>query len=93
MSKLNVVQAINQALRHEMERNPDLILMGEDIGKDGGVFRVTEGLIDQFGERRVVDTPFPNRESSASPSEWRRMALPLWSRSSSWAFFMRRWSN
>lgn len=57
MSKLNVVQAINQALRHEMERNPDLILMGEDIGKDGGVFRVTEGLIDQFGERRVVDTP------------------------------------
>lgn len=57
MSKLNVVQAINQALRQEMERNPDLVLMGEDIGRDGGVFRVTEGLIDQFGERRVVDTP------------------------------------
>lgn len=57
MSKLNLVQAINQALRQEMERNPDLILMGEDIGRDGGVFRVTEGLIDRFGERRVVDTP------------------------------------
>ena len=57
MSKLNLVQAINQALRHEMERNPDLILMGEDIGPDGGVFRVTEGLIDTFGARRVVDTP------------------------------------
>lgn len=57
MSKLNIVQAINQALRHEMEKNPDLILMGEDIGPDGGVFRVTEGLIDTFGARRVVDTP------------------------------------
>ncbi len=57
MSKLNLVQAINQALRHEMERNPDLVLLGEDIGRDGGVFRVTEGLIERFGERRVVDTP------------------------------------
>lgn len=57
MSKLNLVQAINQALRHEMEKNPDVVLMGEDIGPDGGVFRVTEGLIDTFGARRVVDTP------------------------------------
>lgn len=57
MSKLNLVQAINQALRHEMARNPDLVLLGEDIGRDGGVFRVTEGLIEQFGEKRVVDTP------------------------------------
>lgn len=57
MSKLTLVQAINQTLRYEMERNPNLILMGEDIGRDGGVFRATEGLIDQFGERRVVDTP------------------------------------
>lgn len=57
MSKLNLVQAINQALHHEMERNPDMVLLGEDIGRDGGVFRVTEGLIERFGERRVVDTP------------------------------------
>jgi len=57
LSKLNLVQAINQALRHEMEKNPDVVLMGEDIGPDGGVFRVTEGLIDTFGARRVVDTP------------------------------------
>ncbi|MBI3805445.1 MAG: alpha-ketoacid dehydrogenase subunit beta [Nitrospirae bacterium] len=57
MSKLNLVQAINQALRHEMERNPNMVLLGEDIGRDGGVFRVTEGLVDQFGDRRVVDTP------------------------------------
>jgi pyruvate dehydrogenase E1 component beta subunit len=57
LSKLNLVQAINQALRHEMERNPDLVLLGEDIGRDGGVFRVTDGLIERFGDRRVVDTP------------------------------------
>ncbi|HZR45183.1 MAG TPA: alpha-ketoacid dehydrogenase subunit beta, partial [Candidatus Manganitrophaceae bacterium] len=57
MSKLSLVQAINQALYHEMDRNPDLVLLGEDIGRDGGVFRATEGLIEKFGEKRVVDTP------------------------------------
>ena len=57
MSKLNLVQAINQALHHEMDRNPDVVLLGEDIGRDGGVFRATEGLIEKFGEKRVVDTP------------------------------------
>ncbi|MFQ5597646.1 MAG: alpha-ketoacid dehydrogenase subunit beta [Nitrospiria bacterium] len=57
MSKLTLIQAVNQALLHEMDRNPDLILLGEDIGRDGGVFRATDGLIDRFGESRVVDTP------------------------------------
>ncbi|MFY9270955.1 MAG: alpha-ketoacid dehydrogenase subunit beta [Candidatus Manganitrophaceae bacterium] len=57
MDKLTLVQAVNQTLRYEMERNANLVLMGEDIGRDGGVFRATEGLIEQFGERRVVDTP------------------------------------
>lgn len=57
MSKLSLVQAINQALHHEMARNPNMVLLGEDIGRDGGVFRVTEGLIEKFGEKRVVDTP------------------------------------
>jgi pyruvate dehydrogenase E1 component beta subunit len=57
MAKLNLVQAINLALKQEMENDPTVILMGEDIGKDGGVFRVTEGLWQQFGENRVIDTP------------------------------------
>ncbi|HTP64804.1 MAG TPA: alpha-ketoacid dehydrogenase subunit beta [Geobacteraceae bacterium] len=57
MSQLNMVQAINLALREEMERDPDVILMGEDVGRDGGVFRVSEGLLDLFGEERVIDTP------------------------------------
>ncbi|MEJ5357239.1 MAG: alpha-ketoacid dehydrogenase subunit beta [Desulfobacterales bacterium] len=57
MAKLNMVQALNLALRQEMERDDRVIVLGEDVGRDGGVFRVTEGLIERFGEERVVDTP------------------------------------
>ncbi len=57
MATLNMVQALNLALREEMERNQDVIVMGEDVGRDGGVFRVTEGLISRFGPERVLDTP------------------------------------
>lgn len=57
MPKLNMVQAINLALREEMERDDSIVLLGEDVGKDGGVFRVTDGLIERFGPERVVDTP------------------------------------
>jgi len=57
MAQLNMVQAINQALREEMERNEDVVLLGEDVGKDGGVFRVSEGLLERFGPERVIDTP------------------------------------
>jgi pyruvate dehydrogenase E1 component beta subunit len=52
-----MVQAINSALAHELERDPLVILLGEDIGRNGGVFRATDGLQARFGERRVVDTP------------------------------------
>ena len=57
MGKLNIVQAINQALSQEMERDPEVIIMGEDVARDGGVFRVTQGLLDIFGPERVIDTP------------------------------------
>ncbi len=57
MAKLTMVQALNLALRQEMARDARVIVMGEDVGLDGGVFRVTDGLIQQFGEERVVDTP------------------------------------
>jgi pyruvate dehydrogenase E1 component beta subunit len=57
MALLNMVQAINLALREEMELNPDVLLLGEDVGKDGGVFRVSEGLLERFGAERVIDTP------------------------------------
>ncbi len=57
MAKMTMVQALNLALRQEMARDDSVILLGEDVGVDGGVFRVTEGLHDLFGEERVVDTP------------------------------------
>lgn len=57
MPKLNLVQAINLALKQEMERDETIVLLGEDVGKDGGVFRVTEGLWQKFGDNRVIDTP------------------------------------
>lgn len=55
--KMTMVQAINLALHQEMERDPSVLVLGEDVGRDGGVFRVTEGLVDRFGEGRVIDTP------------------------------------
>ncbi|MEM3241132.1 MAG: alpha-ketoacid dehydrogenase subunit beta [Candidatus Micrarchaeaceae archaeon] len=55
--QMNMVNAINNALAQIMEENENVVLLGEDIGKNGGVFRVTEGLLDKFGENRVIDTP------------------------------------
>jgi pyruvate/2-oxoglutarate/acetoin dehydrogenase E1 component len=52
-----MVQAVRSALIDEMTRDEDVVLLGEDIGKRGGVFLVTEGLIDKFGKERVIDTP------------------------------------
>jgi pyruvate dehydrogenase E1 component beta subunit len=57
MAKLTLVEAINLALKQEMKRDPRVLVLGEDVGKDGGVFRVTQGLVEEFGEKRVVDTP------------------------------------
>lgn len=57
MPKLTMVQALNLALRQEMETDDSVIVLGEDVGVDGGVFRVTDGLIDQFGDQRSLDTP------------------------------------
>ncbi len=57
MPKLNMVQAINLALKEEMQKDKNVVILGEDVGKDGGVFRVTEGLLDVFGPERVMDTP------------------------------------
>jgi pyruvate dehydrogenase E1 component beta subunit len=57
MAKMTMVQALNLALRQEMEKDDRVIALGEDVGLDGGVFRVTDGLIDQFGDQRVLDTP------------------------------------
>ena len=57
MSVMNIIQAVNSALKLEMEKNPDVVILGEDVGKFGGVFRATAGLYEQFGAERVIDTP------------------------------------
>jgi pyruvate dehydrogenase E1 component beta subunit len=56
-TSMNMVQAINDALKLEMRRDPRVVVLGEDVGKVGGVFRVTQGLWDEFGDDRVLDTP------------------------------------
>ena len=57
MAKLNMVKALNQALFEEMERDADVLVLGEDVGVDGGVFRVTDDLQRKFGSQRVIDSP------------------------------------
>jgi len=54
---MNIIQAVNNALHTEMERDPSVVVLGEDVGKFGGVFRATSGLYDSFGSDRVIDTP------------------------------------
>lgn len=57
MAQMNMITAIKDALRVELQRDPNVLLFGEDVGKVGGVFRATEGLQNEFGEERVFDTP------------------------------------
>ena len=54
---LTLVQAVRDGLNGEMQRDDDVVVMGEDVGKNGGVFRATEGLYEEFGDDRVIDTP------------------------------------
>lgn len=57
MPEITLVEAVTQALAYELEKDPNVVLLGEDIGKNGGVFRATQGLQEKFGEERVIDSP------------------------------------
>ena len=57
MSEINLVQAVNLALGRAMADDPNVIVLGEDVGVDGGVFRATDGLFKRYGDKRVIDTP------------------------------------
>lgn len=57
MAQMTMIQAIKDAMRVELQRDPNVVIFGEDVGKVGGVFRATEGLQAEFGEERVYDTP------------------------------------
>ncbi|MEE2778622.1 MAG: alpha-ketoacid dehydrogenase subunit beta, partial [Acidobacteriota bacterium] len=57
MAEMTLIQAINDGLRYEMERDERVVVFGQDVGVNGGVFRATDGLLECFGDRRVIDTP------------------------------------
>ncbi len=57
MAEITLLEAVNLALHYEMAQDPDTVVLGEDIGTNGGVFRATVGLKDKFGVKRVIDTP------------------------------------
>ncbi|ACB60400.1 MULTISPECIES: alpha-ketoacid dehydrogenase subunit beta [Exiguobacterium] len=57
MTTLSLIEAINSAIKEEMERDESVFVLGEDVGVRGGVFRATQGLLEQFGEERVIDAP------------------------------------
>ncbi|MGH7586544.1 MAG: alpha-ketoacid dehydrogenase subunit beta, partial [Gemmatimonadales bacterium] len=57
MTEVSFLEAIRQALVEEMERDPDVFCLGEDIGAYGGAFKATEGLLERFGPNRVIDPP------------------------------------
>ncbi len=57
MSEITMIEAVNLAMHHEMTQDPTMVVLGEDIGINGGVFRATVGLLEKFGDQRVLDTP------------------------------------
>jgi 2-oxoisovalerate dehydrogenase E1 component beta subunit len=65
VESMSMAKAINSGLRRAMIENSKVIMMGEDIGLLGGVFRVTEGLLAEFGDHRVLDTPLTHRPIAA----------------------------
>src|ERR1700758_3652524 len=72
---INMLEAINEALSQEMERDERVFILGEDIGLSGGVFKVTDGLLDKFGEERVLDTPLAEGIITARALGSSKMAL------------------
>lgn len=63
--RMNVLQALNAAMAYEMARDPAVVLLGEDVGVAGGIFRVTHGLQEKFGRDRVIDTPLDEKGIAA----------------------------
>lgn len=70
MAQMTMIQAITDAMRLELARDPKVLVFGEDVGVNGGVFRATAGLQEQFGEQRVFDTPWQNRGSGVLRWAW-----------------------
>ena len=76
--QMTMIEALNSALALELERDKQVVLLGQDIGANGGVFRVTEHLQSKFGEDRVFDTPLSESAIIDSQLEWRFMVCGQW---------------
>ncbi len=70
MPSRTYLEALTLALREEMRRDPGVILLGEDIGAFGGAFKVTRGLLEEFGPERVIDTPISEGGFVGAASAW-----------------------
>ena len=79
MPQITLIEGITMALAHEMARDPSVVVLGEDVGINGGVFRATVGLQQKFGAERVIDTPL-DEQRAAAPSERCRSASLIWRR-------------
>ncbi len=86
---ITLLEAVNLALAHAMEEDPDVVLLGEDIGTNGGVFRATAGLKDRFGERRVIDTPLAETMIGGLAVGMATQGMRPWPKFSSWGSFSR----
>ena len=83
MTMLTMAKALNAGLRRALEADPKVVIAGEDVGKLGGVFRVTEGLQKDFGEHRVIDSPLAESGIVGTAWGWRCAATVRCARSSS----------
>jgi len=70
VSQMNMIEAIRSALDVMMDKDPNVVLLGEDIGYFGGVFRCTDGLQSKYGEHRVIDAPISEGGIIGHGSEW-----------------------
>jgi len=85
--ELTMSAALNEAMHEEMERDPTVLTIGEDIAEMGGLFQVTEGLLERFGSQRVIDSPISTFFVSTSPSIGATMFEP-WNWSGRWLMGM-----
>ena len=72
MAQMNMIEAIRSAHDVMMERDPSVVVLGEDVGYFGGVFRCTDGLQRKYGEHRVIDAPIAARPAAAAFAAGRR---------------------
>ena len=84
MPVLTYLEAIRQGIAEEMDRDPTVFCIGEDIGIYGGAFKITEGFIDRFGPERVIDSRLPSPPSSARRSAPLSPVCARWPNFSSW---------